>query len=417
MTDASDHRLRRLLGSTALASVRQRLRRHYERTEPGSRTTRLRLAGLDPAAYAALCQLIGSPSRNARSMTLDISELDARLRAGGLADSLRDALEQLEGPIAPRSHLRRALQARWSALAATRIGDVRRLAWLRTPAALTLLKRLGRDPDRAACLLADADRVLRHLPAGGLTRSQLAAETLGDAHALDAGRPVATLVLKVLGHRQHAHADRSAAGESSDRSGKERARDIWAQAGVLVNELARPALVLNLPPAADVTGIGIPGEPTWLSLRQLLRSPPIWRLTGCRIFVCENPNIVAIAADTLGAGCAPLVCTDGMPAAAQQTLLDQLVAAGAQLHYHGDFDWPGIGIGNLVIRRWNAVPWRFGATDYLLAIERCSAVQQPNLDTVTLEASWDPQLVRVMCEHGLAIAEEAVAQELLEDLR
>jgi len=410
MTDTPDARLQRLLGAPELADVRRRLRRHFERMAPGENLPRLLLGGLEPAAHAALCQLTGRPSRSARSMTLDISELDARLRAGGLAESLRDALERLEGPIVPRTSLRRALQVRWSALVAAEEGDARLLAWLRTPAALTLLKRLGRDPDRAARLFYDADRVLRRLPAAGLTRSQLAAETLGDAHSLDAGRPVATLVLAAWRHGEIGTLANMA-------DGHERARDAWARAGVLVNELARPALCLNLPAAAGAMAAGIPGEPVWLSLRQLLRNPPTWRLAGCPVFVCENPSIVAIAADSLGAACAPLVCTEGMPAAAQRALLDQLAAAGAQLHYHGDFDWPGIGIGNLVLRRWNAVPWRFGAADYLLGVDRCATARRPDLGAVTVEASWDPELGQVMRERGLAIAEEAVVQALLGDLR
>ena len=115
----------------------------------------------------------------------------------------------------------------------------------------------------------------------------------------------------------------------------ETAREIWAGAGILVNELARPVLFLNLPVQNQLAGSG---EPGYLSLRALLRAPPLWDVAGRAIFVCENPNLVAIAADTLGINCAPLVCTDGMPAAAQRTLLMQLSAAGACLHYHGDFD-------------------------------------------------------------------------------
>jgi len=38
-----------------------------------------------------------------------------------------------------------------------------------------------------------------------------------------------------------------------------------------------------------------------------------------------------------------------MLAAAQRTLLMQLRRAGATLRYHGDFDWPGIAIGNVVM--------------------------------------------------------------------
>ncbi|MFC3654794.1 TIGR02679 domain-containing protein [Xanthomonas hyacinthi] len=72
----------------------------------------------DPDAHRVPCPLSGKPSRLARSMRLDIADLDARLRAAGLADSLRDALERLEGPIAAQAKRRRELQSRWTALAA-----------------------------------------------------------------------------------------------------------------------------------------------------------------------------------------------------------------------------------------------------------------------------------------------------------
>jgi len=73
---------------------------------------------------------------------------------------------------------------------------------------------------------------------------------------------------------------------------------------------------------------------------------------------------VAIAADCVGARCARLVCTDGIPAAAQRTLLAQLAQAGARLRYHGDFDWAGLRIANHVMRTGQARPWRFMARDY-----------------------------------------------------
>ncbi len=410
MNDARDARLQRLLGAPELVRVRQRLRRHFERLEPGEHPPRLRLGDLDAPAHAALCQLTGSRSRVARSMVLDITELNARLRAGGLADSLHDALERLDGPILPTTSLRRERQRQWGAIAATPINDARLQAWLRTPAALTLLKRLGREPTRAAQLLVSAEAVLRRLPAAGLTRSRLAAETLGDAHALDGGRPVAAVVLAAWRHQ-----DAKPFTASAD--SPVRARDLWAQAGVLVNELARPALTLNLPLAGESSLHWARGEPAWLSLRLLLRGQPSWgHLTGQYVFVCENPNIVAIAADQLGAACAPLVCTDGMPAAAQRALLDQLVDGGALLNYHGDFDWAGIGIGNVVMRRWRARPWRYGVEDYLAAVDRTAAGQRHALHSDMLEACWDAGLGAAMRGSGTAIAEEAVVETLLEDL-
>jgi uncharacterized protein (TIGR02679 family) len=127
------------------------------------------------------------------------------------------------------------------------------------------------------------------------------------------------------------------------------------------------------------------------------------------VFVCENPSVASLAADRLGARCAPLVCTDGMPAAAQRTLLAQLAAAGARLRYHGDFDWPGIAIGNFVMRSFVAQPWRFGASDYVAARGR-------RLEGVPVAARWDAPLADKMAAAGFALEEEAVVESLLADL-
>lgn len=123
---------------------------------------------------------------------------------------------------------------------------------------------------------------------------------------------------------------------------------------------------------------------------------------------------MAIAADRLGAACAPLVCTDGMPSAAQQTLLAQLAAGGASLRYHGDFDWAGLTIGNFVMREFGAVPWRFGTEDYLQA----SAGRGIELRSdERVMAQWDDdRLTKVMAEQGAVVHEEAVVETLLVDL-
>jgi uncharacterized protein (TIGR02679 family) len=258
---------------------------------------------------------------------------------------------------------------------------------------------------------------------------------LGNAHALDAGQPVASVVLAVWRHAEAATTPSLAddpsglemaldeeqpesveqALENSPQVG-ERARDIWARAGILVNELARPALVLNLPIMNLTTGHSPFGEPVYLSLRQLLRTPPTWSVEGRTVFVCENPNLLAVAADRLGGQCAPLVCTDGMPAAAQRTLLNQLLHAGARLHYHGDFDWPGLQIANHVMRTWQATPWRLAASDYEAAVKTAPHLQR-DLPESDVTATWDTDLASAMCHHGLSIAEEAVADALIEDLR
>ena len=65
-----------------------------------------------------------------------------------------------------------------------------------------------------------------------------------------------------------------------------------------------------------------------------------------------------------------------MPAAAQRCLLSQLAKARAQLCYHRDFDWPGVRIGNHVMREHGAQSWRFGAADYEAAVEGTSCLGQ-----------------------------------------
>lgn len=394
-------RLQRLLGGAQLSELRARLRSRYER---GIETGIITLTQLSETERAALAGLLGRPLRQAASMRIDIDALDAALRRGGLADSLYRALEMLDGPITNRVAERASLQDRWDVVRRACHGQ---LAMLQDDArGHGLLKRLARnDPASAAQLCEAAHCVLLRLPAAGVGRSRLAAEALGDAHALDQGRPVATLVLAVL--RRQRNRD-----EADDTQYEETARATWADAGVLVNELARPALFLNLPVAGAVLA---QGEPGYLSLRELLRAPPHWDVAARTVFVCENPNLVAIAADALGQRCAPLACTDGMPAAAQRTLLVQLAAAGAGLCYHGDFDWPGLRIGNWVMRQCNAQPWRYRASDYLAAVAAADERRRA-LGSDRCDAGWDAALAAAMQAGGRAIDEEAVADVLLADL-
>jgi uncharacterized protein (TIGR02679 family) len=401
MTTERAERLARLLGGPDLQRVRERLRRRYERGAVGGTVV---LSGLTEAERDALCGLLGRRSRTAGSLRFEIEELDAVLRRASLATSLQDALEVLDGPLADRTSLRADREREWRRVRSA-ASDRHLLVLLESPNGLGLLKRLsGSVPDRALALCVQAGRVLERLPATIITRSQLAADVLGDAHALDAGRAVATLVLAAL--RVQRPGDETAEQEDTDRSS-------WAAVGVLVNELARPALFLNLPAVGGMPGLG--GEPAYLSLRALLRRQPAWQVQDRTVFVCENPGVVAIAADVLGERSAPLVCTDGMPAAAQRTLILQLKDAGAQLRYHGDFDWPGLAIGNVVMTQFEARPWRFCAHDYLDAVRGMPAYVYP-LGESRRDALWDPALVEVMSSYDIAIHEESVMAGLLADL-
>lgn len=400
-------RLKDLLDRPETARLVDALVRRLERGIAGGT---LRLADPSEAERRAVEQLLGRAPGRGRVLSVPVDALEQVLQRGRLAPDLRSALVAMRGPLRDLAGERRRLAERWGVLFA----DLHRRpsavpGWVEDLAASGLLKRLAEgDPEGARGLMGRALDVLERLPAPGLSLSRLAAETLGDAHGLDAGQPIGTLVRRALMLRQGPEVTESGEGD----------QELWAGAGVLLGGgITSLALVLNLPAGgATPTDLVLQiartaGDPCYLTLRQLVRDQPCWDCAGAEIHVCENPALVAEAAARLGAGSAPLVCTRGQPSAAVGILLRQLAAAGARLRYHGDFDWPGIRITNTVIARYGAWPWRMSAEDYLAAPRTGKPlIGEP------VEPAWAPGLAAAMRERGEAVEEECLVETLLGDL-
>jgi uncharacterized protein (TIGR02679 family) len=300
-------------------------------------------------------------------------------------------------------------------IAASAAGRPELLVWIEQIRSSGLVKRLtGAEPEAAGELLNAVAPVVSALPTAGESLSAFAARITGRAHALDDGSPLGTLALGA------ARVLAGLAPPGSDESPAEARREAWAAVGVLCDELSSMVLTFGLPSAVSATGrilaaAGAGGEPVWLTLRQLVRSPPQWNEADAgNAFVVENPSFVALAADKLGARCAPIVCTSGQPRAATMVLLRSLVAGGFRLRHHGDFDWGGLTIGNLVHRRLPAEPWQFDREAYLRAV--AAHPHSAPLTGSPTSASWDPGLGEVMRQAGHRIEEELVAAELLDEL-
>ncbi len=276
------------------------------------------------------------------------------------------------------------------------------------------MKRLaGGDVGRGRELLDALATVVAALPAGGESLSAFAARVAGRAHALDDSTQLGTLALGA------ARAIARLPAQGAEESAAEARREAWAAVGILCDELSSTVLTLGLEGDGSLTGrllncARAGGEPVWLTLRQLVRDPPAWPAATETVFVCENPAVVALAADRLGRRCAPIVCTSGQPRAATILLLRLLARAGLRLRHHGDFDWPGLTIGNLLHRRLPVEPWRFDRNAY---VDAASAHPHAGpLSGPPVVAGWDPDLSDAMRANGRRIEEELVAEQLLEEL-
>jgi uncharacterized protein (TIGR02679 family) len=286
-------------------------------------------------------------------------------------------------------------------------------AWLEQLRRTGQVKRLAPTAAEAAGLLETLALVVSALPVEGESLGRFAARITGRAHALDDGRALGALALG---------AARAIAGlepPGHDESPAEARREAWAAVGVLCDELSNAVLALGLPGDTTVTGRILAlarsdGQPVWLTLRQLVRDRPRWRHDVPRVYVCENPSMVALAADQLGPACPPLVCTNGQPRAATMLLLRSLAGEGTELLHHGDFDWWGIRIANVLHRRLSMIPWQFDHLSYRRAAE--SHPQACSLDGLPVAAVWDPKLAGAMEHDQRRIEEELVAEELLQGL-
>ncbi len=400
-----------------LAAARRSLERNG-----GSLTGRISVADPDDAERKAIIGITGlhQPAGTKR-LTVSLAALDAAVSRGA-GYGLVPLLTELGGPLRDRPAAAASLaESRAELIALTEASPLYLSCdwyrhWLDELRQDGTLTRLATQGDVG--ILAQGVHVLEFLegrPAGGgpagagpIALPALAAQITGDTKALNHGTGLGTLVLRALALR---------AGVARPGSAAER-REVWDRAGVLVDDLASRVLVLNLPAEGDglgewLTGAARCGTPFQVTLHQLAAHPI--QVSCPRIFVCENPAVLRRACAELGAACPPLICTEGRPFTAFHRLVNLAVGAGAEVWYHGDFDWPGVAIAADVITRYGGQPWRMGARDYLAAV--VAPGTGVRLAGVPAATPWDPGLGEAMRAAGCAVYEEAVAGHLLVDLR
>ncbi|TQS19561.1 TIGR02679 family protein [Microbispora hainanensis] len=402
--------MRRLLGSAETAWLVERIRRRLELGKP--LTGIVTLGGASAAQRRAIERLLGRRAGAGASLSVSLDEVNRLLRASGAAPGgLAEAVVRLGGPVRDLRRERAEWDAAWrSAFARLDLTVASRpelSGWRSWLEATGMVRRLATGPEDARVLLDSLAEVLSRLPSPGIPVGRLAAECANDAHALDEGRALGTLALsaaRALGGLPYV-------GETT----ADARRRAWAAVGVHLDDLSSLVLCLNVPgDGRSPTGRMLDaaraaGEPCVLTLRQLRRHETPLRADLVR--VCENPIVVAAAADELGAGCPPLVCVNGRPSAAVWRLLGLLAESGAEFAYHGDFDWGGVGIAAAVYERLGWRAWRYDAAAYLAAASAAPLTGRPRA------TPWDPALSAAMVRRAVRVEEEIVLGDLLADLR
>ena len=379
---------------------------------------RLVLTGLDVDQREALGQLLDRVVGPRH--TVDLGDLDRRLRESAAGTGLLGVVEAILGPVPDRradasaEQARRAL-LRDSANAALTVAGLSDCAW--APAWLDGLWRQGlpaRLPSEEVRRIYGQATTALGLTVGEHSRTwsrgELAQAVTGTAHGLDDDTPLTRLVLRGLAL--------ALTGTPDYPAGAAERRALWDAAGVAGDTVATTVLTYGLRPVGDdwLRFRADAGAETHLTLREIGRLAPL-RFEPQTVYVCENPRVLEAAADA--GATAAVVCTMGNPTTVTLALLDAVTASPrVRLAYHGDFDWPGIAIADRIIRRYRAEPWRFTAADYRRAVTRAAQRGTPAqpLAGRLAETRWDPPLAEAMREAGIAIHEEAVVDDLLQDL-
>lgn len=365
------------LADPALDSVWQRLRAPLER---GARTTRV--AGLDRQTRHALSGVLGTPVTG--DVTLVLADLDALLHERART-GLVEVVEAATGPLRDRAAEREARLAPVELLASVDS------AWAERARISGILTRV---PDPVG-LVEQAIAIREQLPGATRLRTELAASVVGDAHALDEGRPLAALVLRGLTD--------VVPGTAAGR------RVVWQRVGVLADTVSTSVLTLGLrPPAAGARETSLcaaaeVGDPVHITPWSLHRLEPA--VGPGPVLVVENPSVLEAFAVRHG-GRFPVVCTAGWPA---QIAVDLLHRLGAPLRYHGDFDWRGVEICSWLQAQVGVVPWRMTEQDYRAATGGGPLEGRP------APTPWEPLLADTMAERGVAVHEEQVIESLLDE--
>ena len=339
---------------------------------------------------------------------IDLDKLEKALVKRGIGSSLCEALAHLGVPPSGEARARRESRVRRSAARAALAKAIEfwnepwASAWANEILKAGFLARL--DADEVADLITGVRRLIDHidrLEPPETSRTELAAALFGSAHALDRGKTMTAVMTRVLRYR---------IGDLPE-------RELWEAAGIAADRVSAPALAWSIPTIGEsfldnqIQAAFAGSLPLHISSFALQRHP-ITVPRGVPVLVVENPRLVEAAAErTLPAS---VIAANGNPSTAVTTLLRQLQLCGASIHYHGDFDVPGIAICRRM-QEFGCTPWMMDACDYEHAIDLAnrSDVRLERDPRLCGPTPWNTALQTTHQRRRLIVHEEFILEDIL----
>ncbi len=339
---------------------------------------------------------------------MDLAALEAGLVRLGVGANLPAALARLGHEVSPepaRLRAERAGRREARELARAAVDDWPEpwaSEWIDEVIRAGILRNL--EAAQARALLQSIRAVLDYLTQERpvpISRTDLAARLLGSAHALDPRTRIEAAVSRALTFRL----------DATDR------RDLWAQAGVYFDLTSAPALTWRLPLSqecglAPLAAAALAASVPLHISRLALEAHPAALPRGSRILVVENPRMVEAAAQRHAS--TPVISTNGNPSSTVLLLLSQLLASGAELRYHGDFDSAGLAICARVMAL-GLIPWRMSAADYVEAVASADAegALLPRDSRAPGPTPWDPSLQSIFEQKRRIVHQERLLSALI----
>jgi uncharacterized protein (TIGR02679 family) len=364
---------------------------------------RLRLPPLDDRARLVLKGLIGREP----GVTVPVADLERALVGLAVGCDLDSALTGLGFP--PSAVVAAGRQQRRLRRSARRTAEAEVAAWPEPWAGSWVDGELAAGSfagvDEAGVVeLLDGVRLVLDVVIGpteidlvvgrhGPSRTDLAARLFGSAHALDPSEPLGRLANRALAT--------ALAGEHTTP---------WEQAGYHTDLVSHPVPTWNLPLpdgsplgllVATATGAGLPLPITRMALLQ----DPLAGLDGRDVVCVENPRLVEAAADSNSA--LPVITTNGNPRRTAVLLVQQLLSAGATVHYHGDFDSAGLAICQRMVDL-GCAPLAMTGDHYQRCLTAATGlgVDLPRDTNPVVDLSWCAHLAEVFNHQRLIVHEE-----------